>query len=163
MRHLYARWMFLHLYRFYWGTRSVDLARACEFLSAAIVRLSSRLLDSDHRWNGFGGKVEPQETPAQAAVRELQVGCAQLPVAVGSHPSTGRSRYRRSPQTLRGAILRARGSRRGVPYRPLRCQRIYRHYYRVSAALHAPLNTSMIFTIGRTRCGPNGIPADKNH
>ena len=32
------------------------------------------------RWNGFGGKVDPGETPLQAAVRELEVG-------IISHPS----------------------------------------------------------------------------
>lgn len=31
-----------------------------------------------HRYNGFGGKVDPGETPAQAAARELQVR-AQAP------------------------------------------------------------------------------------
>ncbi|KAM5543709.1 hypothetical protein V8D89_002326 [Ganoderma adspersum] len=25
-------------------------------------------------WNGFGGKVDPEETPLQAAIRELEVG-----------------------------------------------------------------------------------------
>ena len=25
------------------------------------------------RWNGFGGKVDPEETPLKAAIRELEV------------------------------------------------------------------------------------------
>jgi len=33
-----------------------------------------RRLDYSIRYNGFGGKVEPGETPLNAATRELEVG-----------------------------------------------------------------------------------------
>lgn len=40
--------------------------------------LQERIIDCSYRYNGFGGKVEPNETPLQAAVRELEVASTSI-------------------------------------------------------------------------------------
>lgn len=42
------------------------------------------------RYNGFGGKVEPGETPLEAAVRELKVRSAEWLISPYPYNSTGR-------------------------------------------------------------------------
>jgi hypothetical protein len=59
-------------HRFCLATRNVDLVRICEFPCSCNASASHR---STPRYNGFGGKVEHGELPAQAALRELKV-CA---------------------------------------------------------------------------------------
>ena len=80
------------------------------------------------RYNGFGGKVEPGETPAQAARRELQV---RVPwptsrpnlMPPDRWPRVGRSRDRRTARVRRDAVLRRRRHRLGVRCPDLRCAR----------------------------------------
>jgi hypothetical protein len=73
-------------------------------------------------YNGFGGKVEPGETPAQAARRELQVrdpwpATSRPNLAPPDHwPRVGRSRDRRTARVRRDAVVRRRRHRLGVRY-----------------------------------------------
>lgn len=62
-------------HRFSLAIRNGDLVHICES-----TRCKCRVSDSlsTRRYNGFGGKVEDGELPAQAAVRELKVCAAVL-------------------------------------------------------------------------------------
>lgn len=58
-------------HRFCLATRNVDLVRICELTGSPFnVSVTHR---GTPRYNGFGGKVEDGELPAQAALRELRV------------------------------------------------------------------------------------------
>ncbi len=58
-----------------WATKNVDLDRVCTCLRNIFIVEVHTWTDPlvFFSYNGFGGKVEPNETPAQAAARELQV------------------------------------------------------------------------------------------
>jgi hypothetical protein len=108
---------FLHsTRRFCLATRNADLVRICELTYSPCG--ASAIHQITPRYNGFGGKVEDGELPAQAAARELKVCTLVLDVEFTGHLTgfsshKGGMRYRGSTQPLRNSHFYQQG-RTGV-------------------------------------------------